>query len=174
MLDPLVGRRCGRRGRTQVQSDPAEEPPVFGDVVPAQGVESLLSGRREAALRQQLRVAADVLVALVAGGRGHQQHRRVGPGHGDLAVLRGRLAADGHDADTGLELQRPRDAHHPPLLPRITRVSDPSVSTVTLCGLRRPAAKAICPGRSAVRRITMTWSTGLEKASRVYFTPPAV
>jgi hypothetical protein len=81
-----------------------------------------------------------------------------------------------------LNFSAPLIPSDPPFTPRTTSVASSTngalvlTSTLvsTFCGVFIPAVKEICPGWSAVSRTTMTWSTGLEKTSRLNVTPLAV
>jgi hypothetical protein len=53
------------------------------------------------------------------------------------------------------------------LTPCITKVLGDSTVTDAFCGVFMPAVNVTLPGLSAFKRIKMTWSTGLEKTSRV-------
>ena len=110
VLDALVGRQLHRLGGAEVQRNPAEQPLVFGNVRLAQSVKGLPARGSDVIPRQGLRVAADILEALVTRRRRDEQHGGIGVGHGNLVRVRRWFAAGSNHFDAGLELQRAGDA----------------------------------------------------------------
>ena len=58
-----------------------------------------------------------------------------------------------------------------PEMPSRAIVAASGLDTVVRCGLPNVAVKVIGPARSAVNRITITWSGALANTSRWYPTP---
>ncbi len=80
--NPLVRRQLHRVGRAQIKGHAPEQSLMFLDVRGEQLVETFPRGGGDLAFDNLFRIAAHVVVTLVAGRQGDQDGDRIGVGHG--------------------------------------------------------------------------------------------